>query len=280
MHVQPRGELFRSSNFRAPIDDGELDIYDPTRPYSFPQGVAYMGVPVAGVPQRSLSFSAPSFVQPQWSGTQQYAHSPTYDIQSTIPSPATNYNQQQMVSTYPYEVSPYGQSRPSNYGAMVQNRRHSAIPNANSAAHMTYSAAMVPNGTIAIDHSLSTHTFGDMFNASTPNATVESASASGGGGYETSEVISQQNGVHGMSASLPQGAAGFENQLSNGYSHSMNRLPMSEYVQASGGPAYGSASNSTTPTNLTMALESTDLTPRDEDWGRADSLLPKNEGDY
>ncbi|KAK5631892.1 hypothetical protein RRF57_007606 [Xylaria bambusicola] len=254
---------------------------DPTRPYSFPQGIAYAGVPaVSGVPPRSLSFSTQSFVQPQgWGGTQQYAHSPTYDMQSAIPSQVPNYGQQQIVSTYPYEVSPYGQSRPSNYGTMMQSRRHSAIPNTNSAAHMAYSTALVPSGTIAMDHSLSTHPFGDAFNTSTPNATVESASASVGGGYENAGAISQRNGAHGMSVSLPQGTAGFDNQLSNEYGHSMNRLPMSDYVQTSGGAAFGSASNSATPTTISI-LEITELPSGDEDWGRAESLLPKNEGDY
>ncbi|KAI0431523.1 Gti1/Pac2 family-domain-containing protein [Xylaria sp. FL1042] len=272
-HVVPRGSLMQSGNFRAPIDDGELNVIDPNRVYGF-TSMDYMGVP-----NRSVSIQpGAGFGHTQtWPGTQHYASNPAYSIPQTIPSHATNYGQQ--LAHYGYDTS-YGSSRPPSYSPMVQTRRHSElVPSTNGATALAYQPPLMTHGSNLGGHDLSTSAYSDMFSASAANAAAESASTSTVRAYGGTGAIGQSNGVHGIGSSLSQATAGFNGQITNGYDGSINRLPMNDFgdpLQDPTGQTFGSASAHTTPTDLPMSLDHSELPSADQEWN---ATVSKHEGD-
>ncbi|KAI0413720.1 Gti1/Pac2 family-domain-containing protein [Xylaria grammica] len=287
--IVPRSTLLSCGSFRAPVDDHEL-VVDPSRTYVMPHGMGYnMGID--GLQTRSLSIPPTQSYghPPAWGSAQHYGHSSSY-LPQTMQTPATSYAQQ-MVPTYAYD-STYGPSRPPNYSSMMQTaRRHSVVPNTNSTTELGYPSTLLANGAGLTSHGLSPN-YGDMFNASAANAVTESTPTNN---YSAGGTVSQANGTHNIGSSISHTTTGFDNQLSNGYENSMNRLQINDYgdtLQDSTGPNFSSTSTSTTPTNLpiggtsttptnlSMSVDHSELSSAEHEWNRTGQIIPKREGDW
>lgn len=259
--VIPRPSLYSQANFRAPIDDTELAVVDPSQAYySATMGYGDMNT----AQQRSVSFSSPSFVHPQvaWPSTSPYLHGSAYDTTPAIAQTFTSYGQHgQTTPSYYDEVSPYRENPYPSYGAVVPNRRHSVIPSTHAGNQMAYSAPMMPNGTMAIDHSLPAHAFGEMFPSQAANAVVGAIVDNGAQHHAAHNHMDH----HNLSSALQHGTTGFDHQLTNGYGNHMNRLSMSDYVSASGGP---------------MAMDNSNISPEDEEWRKAEQFIAKSESEF
>ncbi|KAI1420590.1 Gti1/Pac2 family-domain-containing protein [Xylaria sp. FL1777] len=279
-NILPRPSLVQSGNFRSPVDDGDLGVIDPSRGFGYPTNMDYVGIP--GLPHRSLSIPPPQpFGHSQaWGGAQHY-HNPAYGLSQMQP-PATSYGQP-LIPSYTYDAA-YGPSRQPSYSQMVQNRRHSMVPSTNSTTPLGYSPTMMGHGSGLAGHAISTNSFGEMFAPSAANAAAESASTSPSGGFGPPGTIGQSNGGPSLGSSVPHSTSGFNSQLANGYDNSMNRLPMNDFgdpLQDSAGPTFGSTSTSTTPTNLPMSLDHSELSAAaDQEWNRTAPIIPKHEGDW
>lgn len=287
--IVPRPELISSANFRAPVDDNEYGVLSAGQCVLTPN-MEYMN----GMPHRSLSIPAtqPYGHPPPW-GSPHYVHGSNYSMSQTL-QPTTHYGQQ-MIPNYAYNAA-YGPPRPSGYSSLMQaTRRHSAVPSTSGANQLGYSpttGALLVNGGSLPTHGLPTHGLssspymnGDIFNASAASAAAESASTSSAAGYGATGTISQSNGTHHMGSSASHSTAGFDAQLSNGYEHSMGRMAaMNEYgdsLQEPAGQNFGSTSTSTTPTNLSLGLDQSEMPPTaDQEWDRTPSHMPKHESEW
>ncbi|KAI1354577.1 Gti1/Pac2 family-domain-containing protein [Xylaria sp. FL0043] len=275
--IVPRHSLMQSGNFRAPIDDGELNVLDPNRLYGYPP-MDYMGVP-----NRSMSIQpGAGFGHTQtWASTQHYAPNPAYSLPQTIPSHTTNYGQ--TLAQYSYDPS-YGPSRPHSYSPIIQNRRHSdLVPSTNGATALAYQQSpMITHGSSLSSHDLATSSYSDMLSASAANAAAESASTSVVRAYGATGVLGQSSGAHGIGSSVPQSTTGFHSQMTNGYDNSMSRLPMNNFgdpLQEPAGQTFGSTSAHNTPTDLPIGLDHSDLPSADQEWNTTGSVVPKHEDD-
>ncbi|TGJ87402.1 hypothetical protein E0Z10_g1364 [Xylaria hypoxylon] len=276
--VVPRRTLMSSTNFRSPVDDNELAV-DPGRTYVMtPTAMGYMRMD--GLQNRSLSIPpAQPYHSPAWVGTQHYGHSPPSYLSQAMQPTATTYAQH-LVPSYTYDTA-YGQSRPASYDSMMQNRRHSVVPSTNGTSQLGYSPALLANGSGLSSHGISANAYGDMFHASAANAAAESTSTGSTGGYSAAGTISQTNGTHNIGNSVSHTTAGFDDHLSNGYGSSMSRMAMNEYgdtLQDSAGPNFSSTSTSTTPTNLPMGVDHSELPLVEHGWNTAGQIVPKREG--
>ncbi|KAI1203191.1 Gti1/Pac2 family-domain-containing protein [Nemania serpens] len=262
--IIPRGTLIASSNFRAPIDDNEYGNMDYTN----------------GMPHRSLSIPAtqPYGHPPPW-GSPQYVHGSSYSMPQTLQPPTAHYGQQ-MVPTYAYSQA-YGPPRPSGYSSMMQaTRRHSAVPSTSSAPQLGYSpstGALLTNGSGLPTHGLPGNPYmtGEMYNTSAASAVAENASSSPAAGYGATGTIGHSNGNHNIGSSASHSTAGFDAQLSSGYD-------FGESLQEAAGPNFGSTSTSTTPTNLSLGLDHSEMSSTvDQEWNRTPSAhITKHESDW
>ncbi|KAI1115027.1 Gti1/Pac2 family-domain-containing protein [Nemania sp. NC0429] len=286
--IVPRPALIASANFRAPIDDAEYGVLS-TGQCVMTQNVEYMH----GIPHRSLSIPAtqPYAHPPPW-GSPQYVHGSTYTMPQTLQPPTTQYGQQ-MMPNYAYPQA-YVPPRPSGYSSLMQaTRRHSTVPSTSSTTQqLGYppTGGLLANGSGISAHNLSSSPYlnGDIFNASAASAAAESASNNPATSYGVTNTMGQGNGAHSMGSSAPHSNPGYDTQLSNGYDHSISRLGVGDFgdpLQDSGAPNFGSTHASTTPTNLTLGLDGSEMQSaeaedEDEEWNRPPSdHITKHEGD-
>ncbi|KAI0976053.1 Gti1/Pac2 family-domain-containing protein [Xylaria arbuscula] len=266
-NVVPRDSLLQTGSFRAPIDDSDLRLMDTARVY--PAG--YPG----GALDYTRSISIPpsiSLAHPQgWANAQQYPQSAAYHLpQGMQQPPASGYGQQQVVP-FAYEGAVY---RPSGYGSIEQNRRHSMVHSTNSTATLGYSSTMMNH------HGMP---YSGYFDSSAANAAAENASTSATGVYDPTGTIGQSNGAHSMEDSIPHSTDGFDGQIVNGYDSSINRLAINDFggpLQDSAGSMFGAASTSATPNDLPMCLEHPEISPADHEWNRTDHGIHKNEATW
>ncbi|KAI1129585.1 Gti1/Pac2 family-domain-containing protein [Nemania abortiva] len=264
--VSPRHALVSSGKFRAPIDDNDFGVLDPR--FLPPNMVDYAAV--NSVPPRSMSIPTTSpYGHQAWNSG--YAHSSTYGIQQTLPPPTSHYGQSAMPS-FAYEAA-YGTSRPSTYSPMMQTtRRHSAVPSTAQLGYPTSTGALLAHGNGLTAHSMpNTYINGDVFGASAAGAVAESAAAGPAVGYSTSGTISHSNGTHGMGGSVPHSTAAFDGQISSGYDNSVGRLTMNDFgapLQDPEGTNFDPTSTTTTPTNMSLGLDHSEMSSADQQWNR------------
>ncbi|GAP87741.1 putative Gti1 Pac2 family protein [Rosellinia necatrix] len=272
--IVPRSELLSASNFRSPIDDGELSI-DPSRASIYvPTGMDY--AQMHGMPARSISIPPQQgYAHSQQWAAQHYGHSQPYGAQQTLQAPTPNYGQP-LMSPYSYDAAYATPSRLTTYSpVMLPVRRHSVVANTNDTSPLGYQTSVsgLPvNESEFAAHGLSSDSYlnGEMFSSSAANAVAQSASMGSMAGYDPTNSIQQGNGAHSMVNSAPHHPAGFDGQLPDDFEESTNQLSINDFggpIPEPTGSNFGLTNAGTTPTNLGLAMDNPESSV-DNEWDR------------